>query len=707
MDVANKEPVHPDGETVKCDEAMESLRRAISQANDAVDDADHFRDEWVKKVLSCPCKSPSSCEEKEQETILKLLIEVKVFVSKWVEAISYALTMRRKAELIVDTLLPTIGEEVTCKALTAVRNESKRLESSWERVLADVMLVSQYTTEAVKGWNEVTLSSRGLKKTRDARSAYQAIEKVYQIAGGYDRRENFFLFDFILPHFSLSPVTVTRDVLLQLEARSFLSSILDSVGKLAEISQAEAMKNVQKAILTADEEIARMIHSIDRSQVDSIAPWIQKDKILENLIDVKNWVLHWNQAVTSAGNAIWQIIQDIDILSYVAEKDDKQKEWIEVKNGAKELFRSWYPYMYGIKKLYDHTVKADQRYLPKENFTSWYQYMFSDITEEEKKAIEAIQCIRYQFNWLFWDRFSFEKDKHNIWTQDHFTQISQNWTLFAARLLEPGTLSSQLFVDIQNQDNWPSPSLHFLENAPSLNIEQEAVRWMKARIPKANRLILQAIRLMWKWPKNKEVSLLKANESLEILKEVKNWVSDLSQVISASRYTIQEMVDALQIQSIISKNNVYKKRAKSIFLRFWDSCMSCIIRLSQNIADAEASWQDLVTSKEISTAALSLNATPVNETKVKVASSTKIHVNICVSLNPKQTYSSLYQQKEANFITKEEKKAVDEIGKVVDAARELHDMMIDHHYIQKLGSGYRQTCISYEWMLLRHDLLNL
>jgi hypothetical protein len=772
MDAANKESVHPGGETVKWDETIESLRGAIGQADDAVDVADEFRDEWVKKVLSCPCKSPSSCEEKEQETILGLLMEAEVSASKWEKAISYALTMRRRAELIVDTLLPIIDEEVERKALAAVKVRSKWLEAKWQPILTDVEMVNQYTTEAVQRWKAVTLPSRGLGERLDARSAYQAVEKVYQIAGwgvgwytnwegsrAYREKfsKNLFSFQFILDHFSL-PHEI-KDVLLQLEARSslnqleaqpFLNSILDSMGELVEISQAEATKNMQRAILTADEEIARMIHFIDHSPVDRIArlirPVVQTGKILA---DVKNWTYHWEQMVTSVGNAIWQIVQTTDVLLSTVGKDDEQKVWIEVKNAAKKQFQSWYPYMYGIKKLYDHTVEAEanQRYLPNGNFASWY-HTFSVTTEAEKNALETILCIRYQFNWMFLDyEWSYMRDLRDYewnnrgwgwrvkWHQNHFAQISQDWTLFAAKLLEPGTPSSSLFVDTQNQDNQLYPSLHFMENSPSQNIEQEVIRWVRMRMPRTNQLILQAIGLMWKWPKNKEVSLLKANESLEILKEVKNWVSDLSRAMSTARYAIHEMVDFLKIQSIISQNLHYERRTRSI-LDFWDVYIPCITTLSQTIANTEASWQQLVISKEVSTTNLSLNATSVNKTKIRVAPSAKIHVNICVSLDPDQvhhTWSEEWPQKDTNFITQEEKEAVDRTRKVVDAARRLRwGLQWDCHNRRNLNYptgqyidrnrpaincngqiegtthiSWTPDCISYDWMRLRHDLLNL
>jgi hypothetical protein len=638
-------------------------------------------------------------------------MEAGVCASEWEKAISYALEMVYKVDLIVDTLLPIIDGGIAYKELYAVRVDSKPVEFSWKQALADVTLVSQSTMKAVEGWrNAVTLSSGGLKKMLDARSAYQAVEKVYQIAGwyvgrytnweGYQRYGNEFSYHLFSFHFTpprFFSLHVKRNVLLQLEAQSSLNSIPDSVGKLTEISQAEATENVRKAILTADAEIARIIHSIDRLRVDNIAPSIQKDKILENLMDVKNWADNWNQVVTSTGNAIWQIIQAIGILLSTVGKDDEQKEWIRVKNGARKLFQSWYPHMYAIQKLYHYTTKAEAGWHSltnekKQSFAPWYRWIFLDITEEAKEAIKAMQCIRYQFNWMYLFRDSTWRDQER-WTQDHFTRISRNWTLFAAKFLKPGT---------QNQDNLPSPSLHFMENSPSLNIEQEAVRWMKASIPKTNQLILQAILfiLRWKWPKDKEVSLLKVNESLEILKEVENWVSALSQAMSTSRYAIQEMVDALEIQAIVSKNTTYRERARSI-LQFWDGCISCITSLSQHIANAKESWQDLAASKEISTTTLSLNATSVNETKVKVAPSAEIHVNICVSLNPEQYYSSLYRH--VGSITEEQKKAVDETRQVVRAAQTLRDAINDGYY----RTNFTRSCITYNWLLLRHDLLNL
>jgi hypothetical protein len=761
MNTANKEPVHLDGETVKWDETIESLRGAIGQADDAVADANLCRDEWVKKGISLSGKSPSSCEEKEQETILKLLMEAKVSASKWVKAISYALTMRRRAELIVDTLLPIIGEEVERKALTAVKARSKWLEAKWQPTLADVEMVSQYTTEAVQRWKAATLSSRGLGKRLDARSAYQTVEKVYQIAGWHvgwytnwggsqAYREKFsqdlFSFQFTLDRFSL-PHEI-RDMLLQLEARSSplfkaysLNAIPCSVGELVEISQAETTKNVQKAIFTADKEIARMIHSIDRSPVNSIAPLLtQKDNILTNLANVKNWACHWEQVITSVGNAIWQIVQATDVLLPTVGQEEEQKAWIEIKNEAKKQFQSWYPYMYGIKKLYDHTVEAEanQRYLPKGNFASWYPYTFSVTTEEEKNAIEAILCIRHQFNWMFWDYKRDNKGWKVKWNQNHFAQISQDWTLFEAKLLEPGMPSSRLFVDTQNQDNWLSPSLHFMENPPSLNIEQEIVRWIKMTIPRANQWTIRAIRFMKKWPQNKEVSLLKANESLEILMEMENLASDWRQVISTAREAIQEMIIPLQMRSITSENDTYEEQAEEIRY-FWDSCIISLSKLLTEIKSAEAKWQILANSKKTPTVEFSLNSASACETKVSVSPSAKIHVNTCVSLNPGQVHHTWsWQQKDSDLITDEEQQAINCTRNVVDSARRLWlfdkynkwggsipdrfrgyltGQRIDDYRRLTLNSNgqierttrtsWTKNCISYDWMRLRYDLLNL
>jgi hypothetical protein len=716
MDTANKQPVHPDDETTKLPEpvnqaeTLESLRKVICLADDAITDVNRLREECITRLFSCTRESSSPCNEEEQKDILKLFMEADVFASKWVKAISYALMMNRRAKLMVDTLLLDRGKEGWNKVLAVVKTRIDWLGAEWQKTLSDVEKVSQYTADTVKKWKAAILPGRGLRKMLDSRSAYQAIEKMNQIRGCFHPY-----------HFRL-PFDI-RDELLRLEARS--SPLL----KDDFLNKEVAMKDVQQAVLIANKAIAQMIHSMtDTYLIKEIAPLIKQDKILENLAKVKNWASAWDQMVTHAGNAIWQIVQTADMLLSTMDKNDEYKIWIEVRDEAEKMFQFLYLYIYGIRKLYHHSAKAEAswRSLPdrKKQFShSWYQYEASSTTEEEKKAIEATLCIGYQFRGMFYGDvyhlYNWRRDAYDQFIFIRFAQISHDWILFQAKLLELEMPSLPRFAP-QNPDHLLSPSLHSA-HLPSPNIEQEVAGQMERVVLQAEQQIIRAVSFTKKWPKHEKVSLLNAEKSLEILKKAKKLVSDWSLAMSTAKDAVQEIVELLA-----SKNQTHQTKAESI-LSLWSKSVEGIHTLFDNILQAETNWQALVTAEETSTTDFSLNSASVCETGVSTEPSATIHVNVYVSLDPEQTYSSLWKDikphsitGKPDFTTKKEWEAILATRRLVDSAQKIWGYLTGENndkdqciinsdgLIKKIERKiWSPRCISYNWMLLKTHLLNL
>jgi hypothetical protein len=718
MNAANKQPVRFDDETVKLHDTMEPLGEIIGLVDHAVADANRLRDEWVNKNVPCLCQSPSTCKEEEQNTVLNLLMEARSLVSKWVKAIAYALMMQRKVELIVDKLRLTVNEEVEVKynTLIAVKARINWLGPKWQQALSDVEKVSQYTIDAVERWEVSTIASKESRKKLDSRSTYQDVEEMCRIA------DNFYMDRFRLPH-------EVKDTLLQLEARSsplfkayFLNSLPYSIGELAEISQKEATRDVKKTVLAANETIAQMIYLMDTRPVKGIAPSIERDKILESLVAVKNWAYDWDQAVTSAGNAIWKIAQDIDVLLSTV----KHEAWIKLRNEAETMVQSWYPYMYGIQKLYHYSEKAETGWRSlldaKRQFSdSWYQYELSAITNEEQETIRATLSIRYQFDLIFGDDIQEDPSQQHVmeYNQNRFAQLSYAWILFQAKLLEPGTPSFRLF-DTENQEHAPCPLFYFA-NLPSQNIEYEAVRWIKIATLKAEQRIVHAIHFMKKWPEQEKVSLWKERESLKMVTKVKNLLSNWSQAMSAAREAIQEILHPIQVLSIVSKNNTstYKTETESI-LQSWCQSIDQIADLSAKVAQAEDSWQALVIFRELSATDLFLSFASTSKKGAGIKPSAHLYEEEeDISLDPAKTYSSSWIRKNADFTNETERKAIIATWGLVDSLRRIEYLTGEHNdtdrsTIDSYGQikqttcrRWRTPCISYDWILLRNNLLNL
>jgi hypothetical protein len=720
MNGANKQPVHSDDEDdeiVKLHDTMEPLGEIIGLVDNAVADANRLRDEWVNKNVSYLCQSLSTCKEEEQNTVLNLLMEARSLVSKWVKAIAYALMMQRKVEVIVDKLRLTVNEEVEVKynTLIAVKARINCLGPKWQQTLSDVEKVSQYTIGAVERWKVSAIASKESRKKLDSGSTYQDVEEMCRIA------DNFYMDRFRLPH-------EMKDTLLQLETRLsplFKAYFLNSTPYSMDISQEEATKNVQKAVLAANETIAQMIHFMDTRPVKGIAPLIERDKILKSLAAVKIWAFNWDQVVTSAGNAIWKIVQEINVLLSTVGKDGEHETWSKLREETKEMVESWYPYMYGIQKLYHYSEKAETgwRSLPdeKRQFSdSWYQYELSAITDEEQETIRATLSIRYQFDLIFGDDVQDDPSKRHVveYNQNHFAQLSYAWILFQAKLLEPGTPSFRLF-DTENPEPSSCPLFYFA-NLPSQNIEYEAVRWIKIATLKAEQRIVHVIDFMEKWPKHEEVSLRKERESLKIVTKMKNLLSHWSQAMSAAKKAIEEILSPIQVLSIVSKNNTstYKTETESI-LQSWCQSIDQIADLSAKVAQAEDSWQALVIFRELSATDLFLSPASTSKKGAGIKPSAHRYGDEGISLDPAKTYSSSWIQENADFTNETERKAIIATWGVVDSLRRIEYLTGKHNdadrpTIDSYGQiklttcrRWRTPCISYDWMLLRNDLLNL
>jgi hypothetical protein len=774
MDVANKEPVHLDEETV------ESLRKAICLADDAVADANRLRDEWVDKAF-CLWQYLITSKEEEQEAVLELLLEAQLLVSKWMGAISYALMMKRRAEITVDALFPLVGEKVERETLAALKARSKWLELKWQHTWSDVEKVNQSTTDAVKQWKEAAVSSGGLiRKMLDARSASQAVEKIRKIAGWYREEQSgyhvkfshdLFPFQFQLEGFRL-PYEM-KEILLQLEARSspackaYSLNIAEHLTKVNHTNKEEATKDMQQAVLTANEAIVQMIHflALPAHSINGIVPLIKPDKIIGNLADVKNWTSALQQMVTSVGNALWQIVQTIDVLlstvgkskardeaaeertrlcspnlyemtqflracSSVLTKNDQN---IQAEDEAEKMFQSWYPYMYGIQKLYHHIVKAEAGWCSladteKQFSHSWYQYEFSTITETKQKVIEATLWIRYQFNWMFYDD---DDDYYRPWhrpmhyNQDRLAQISYDWTLFQANLLELET-SSPLLFHPQNRDNALCSSLDSMHNS-SQNTEPEIVKSIKRMVPNMDQLIIRATG--FKWPGQKRVSLLQIEKSSEILTEVESLISDWSQTMPAIRDTIQEMIALLQVLSGANPTLRTKvSSAKATADWFFSCCcprVDDMKKLLYHIIQTKRHWQALLTPKETLVTGFSLNSAPVSETETGASTklAAKIRANMEVSLHLEETLPLLQEQTDSDSTTAEEQQAISAIQQLVALAKKtwgfsmsyLTGQYYEGKFIIKSDGQISTTthkkwspcCLSYGWIRLKANLLNL
>jgi hypothetical protein len=667
--------------------------------------------------------------------------------------------MRYKVELIVDGLLPLVDEGIGSKALAVVKVRSKWLEIKWQQTLTDVGMVSQCTMEAVKQWKAATPSITGLRKMLGlgARPAYQAMEKVYQIAGwyvgwcatswggseGYKNKfsQNLFSFQFVLARFSI-PYEI-RDMLLQLEARSsssYKAYSLNSFNRYLwarirfpdETSLKEAaMKDVQQAIFGASDAIAQMIYCMaDTHCIQKvIALLISECEILEdltilgNLAEVKKWTLTWARMITSTGNAIWRIVETLDLLRLVMDKNEEDKVWSEIKEGAEKMFQFLYPYTYGIRKLYHHSDKAEtnlQLFWNRKRFP----YAGDMITKEDKKAIETARRIGYELKYELNEMFRCDDEYHDMaekYLDQIGAQISHDWILFQTKFLELKTSTSFLFAPLANL----SPQ----------DMEQKAAERIKRAVLTAEQQIINAVSFIRKWPKYQKICLLNANHSLEILRELKNLVSDWSQAMSAARNAINEVVELLAATVIRS----IKDNTKAQWILFcWDTSVKDIYKLYREILQAEENWQFLVTTQQTAvTDFFSLNsesnAEPVRKTGTSTRPSTTRHVDVCISIDPEQSTNPSFEELRP-FITAEEEKAIIATQNLVKSAQEIWGVSLCRYYdgrryyssyltgeyndsaqhvIDSDGQikqitrrRYHSHCISYDWMQFKAYLLN-
>jgi hypothetical protein len=724
MDIVNKELVHLD------DEIVESLRKVMNLANDAVAAAHHFKAEYVKIIVSCLSQSLDSYDERKQQSILERLLGAEVCASKWVGAISYALMMRHKAELTVDKLLPLVlgdlivGEGIGSEALDAARTRLNWLKPKWDEALSEVEQIHQDTKNAVKLWKAAIDASKREKKGLDSIPTYQVMKKMHQIAN------NSYMDSFYLPH-------KIKNMLLQLEAHSsplYKAYSLHAMDERAEISQEDAMKKVQKTILTASQKIAQMIYFIDMHPVKEIAPWIAEDKI-PNLVAVKNWVHSWDQVVSSAWNDIWQIMLTISMFSSIIDKKENEyKAWIGARDEAKKMFQSLYTYTYAIQKLYDYITKTETGWhsLPDEKkqcFAFWYPYEFTAIPDEEKETIEAALCIRYQFDSIFVEDVQDNPSGRYVvaYNQHHFAQISDAWMRFQTKLLELRRLSSLLFDTQEQAWNIQQGEMRCIR----ITVLENIMRWTKITILNAEKQIVCALRFMKNWPKDKKVSLLKANESLHTIIEMKNRLSDWSQAMSAARDAIQEIIDPLQALAIVNKHNTSLSQIQiQSILQSWCQCTDQITDLSTKIVGVEESWQALVTSQEISTTDFYLETSSVYETDAEVK--LFANLNIYIRLYPKQKqghslswlqknqeYSPAWLQKNADRITEKKRKAIIATWGLINLMKQVwyhgsyltgkfddpHRPTIDSYgQIKPIPCiQWRSPCISYDWARFRND----
>jgi hypothetical protein len=395
------------------------------------------------------------------------------------------------------------------------------------------------------------------------------------------------------------------------------------------------------------------------------------------------------------------------------------------------MFQSWYPYMYGIQKLYHHIVKAEAGWrsltdVEKQFSHSWYQYESSAITETKQKVIEATLWIRHQFNWMFYDACkSWRRPTH--YNQDRLAQISYDWTLFQANLLELEA-SSPLLFHPQNRDNTPCSSLNS-RHSSSQNTEPEIVKSIKRMVPNTDQLIIRVTG--FKWPGQKKVSLLQMEKSLQILTEVESLVSDWSQTMSAVRDTIQEMIDLLQVLSAPSVNPTLRTKASDVKVNAgWFVSCCCpriddIKKLLHHIIQTKRYWQALLTPEETLITGFSLNSAPVSETETGASTklAAKIRTNVEVSLHLEETLPLLRTQKDFDFTTAEEQQAISAIQQLVALAKETWVFSIRYltgqYHEDKLiieSDGQISTtrhkkwspyCLSYGWIRLKANLLNL
>jgi hypothetical protein len=123
-----------------------------------------------------------------------------------------------------------------------------------------------------------------------------------------------------------------------------------------------SLQQVKDGILLADQAIIYAIDVMRKWPRGAVISLEEREKTLEVLLAVKQFMFNWFAAMSSAQNAIGEVVKAVDAFLPVVDKDEERKVWTGIKENIWIVYRCWRRYANKVGDLVEIAGDSENKW---------------------------------------------------------------------------------------------------------------------------------------------------------------------------------------------------------------------------------------------------------------------------------------------------------------------------------------------------------
>jgi hypothetical protein len=122
------------------------------------------------------------------------------------------------------------------------------------------------------------------------------------------------------------------------------------------------LQQIKDGILLADQALVYAIDVMRKWPEGAVISLDEREKTLEVLLAVKKFMFNWFAAMSSAQNAIGEVVKAVDAFLPVVDKDEERKVWTGIKENIWIVYRCWRRYANKVGDLVEIAGDSENKW---------------------------------------------------------------------------------------------------------------------------------------------------------------------------------------------------------------------------------------------------------------------------------------------------------------------------------------------------------